>query len=128
MSDLSVEELNAHISRRALETLNPPRARRRPPVSTLVDIPAPPPAPGSLEEHLAAAKANRIENPEKTRVLDECYRQLDILNLDGWNFRIRDTHHLNRAGVHVDQLELNRVVLETLGRKIQEVITGREKR
>jgi hypothetical protein len=131
MSELSPREVEAGISRRALETLRHPRRNNRKPVhstTSLVDIPGtlikpevpPAPEPGSLAEHLAAAKQNRIPSPQKTAVIDRWDRALDLLNIDGWNFRIRDTHHMHK--VQVDEIALDRIELEALGRRIFEVL------
>ena len=114
MSELSAREVNAGISRRALETKLNTNGRK----PAVTDLPAG--DPGSLAEHLAAKLHYRIESPEKTAVLDTWDRSLDILNLDGWNFRIRDTRHIGR--ISVDLIECDRITLEALARKIHQVL------
>ncbi len=117
MSQLSEQECTAGISRRALETF---RSNGRKPPARDAKLAPRAPEPGSVAEHLAAGKKYRIESPEKTAVIDRWDRALDLLNLDGWNFRIRDTHHYR--SVEVDQIALDRVELEMLGRRIAEVL------
>lgn len=121
MSELSVREVNAGISRRAIDTLQSSFNGRKPAAKPKVPkVVEPPGESGSLEQHLAAAKKYRIEAPEKISVVDIWDRQLDVLNIDGWNFRIRDVHHTGR--LQVDTISLDRVELEALGNRIRRIL------
>lgn len=100
MSSLSANELNAGISRRALATL---KTNGRDQGET-------------LEQHLAAGATGSIM-PEKTHVLDLWNRTLDIVNLNGWNFEIRDTSYLGEKIESVAIL-VGRNELDQLARKI----------
>lgn len=137
MSNLSEQELTAGISRRALDTMRHSDNGRKPPARTRRREPAPtppPPAPespttegfvtpsepGTLGEHLAAQKYFGIEQPEKLSILNTWDRSLDLLNIDGWHFKLRDTSH--SRGVHVSEISIDRPQLEMLAQRIHQAL------
>lgn len=82
MSQLSTAECTAGISRSALATLtgrngNGHRARR----PHMPDAPQP----------LTSVDEKKAPVPELTHILLSHERQLDLINVDGWNFRLRKT-------------------------------------
>ncbi len=104
MTNLSQDELSAGISRTALAKIN-----RNGKAHT------------SLGEHLAARAESGVLTPERLCVIDTYDHCFDIVNLDGWRFRIRD---LRRSDTKLIQVELclDRPELELLGDKIRQIL------
>ena len=100
MSNLSAAECTAGISRAALATRKNGHA-----------VPAP--------SNLAAPG----RPPVKTAVLDTWCHSLDLLNINGFSFAIRDTQHMGPR-VEVTTIHFQRHELETLAAKIREVLSA----
>lgn len=111
MSELTPQELTAGVSRRALATY-----QRR---NSSNGHGSPLAKSETLNDHLAA---RAIGEPEKVPVIDLWDRNLDIINLSGWHFAIRETQHTNNA-VHVVEMFLRRPELEILAQRISQVLS-----
>ena len=108
MSELSARELSAGISRRALTSFQRNTNGRKSVESK------------TLEEHLAG---KAIGTPEKTAVIDQWNRNLDLINISGWHFSIRETDHSN-TGIHVVEMFFTRPELEMLSSRILQVLAA----
>ena len=97
MPELTQEECHAGISRAAIARI------RRNGQSQM-----------SLGEHLAVRKETGVLGPDREYVLDTYNRSLDVVNLDGFRFKIRDLRRndkdLNQVELCLDRPELERLV------------------
>lgn len=59
--------------------------------------------------------------PERTTVLKTWARDLDVINVNGWSFHVRDTQHLSDRA-QVTTLYLTRPEMEMLAKRISEVL------
>jgi hypothetical protein len=105
MSDLSSQEVTAGISRKAIASFQ--RNSKNGHKTT------------TLEDHLAG---KAIGTPEKTAIVDTWNRNLDLINVSGWNFGIRETEH-SHAGVRVVELFFTRPELQMLAERILKVLS-----
>src|SRR5580704_17885386 len=108
MSNLSQSEVTAGISRKALETLQRRNGHEK---TTKVVIPAN--GPGVRTDPPV---------PERVSVLQTWCHDLDLVNIDGWNFQVRDTQHLSGHNPIAIYLHLNRAELEMLEKRIHQVL------
>ena len=116
MSNLSQQEVTAGISRKAMATIRNGHGAHRnghksSSVATNVAIPISPPPP----------VAGRATVPEKTPVIDQWNRNIDLLNINGWTFHLRETLHIGTA-VHATEIQFTRPELGTLMRRIERVL------
>jgi len=68
-------------------------------------------------------RAPIVSEPEKINVLDSWSSSLDLLNLNGHQFAIRQTQHINDKA-EVTTIRLNRLELERLIKKVQEALSA----
>lgn len=117
MSQLSPEECQAGISRSALATIAGRNGHRR--QKHVPDAPQP-----------ATSVNNKAPVPELTHILLSHERQLDLINVDGWNFRLRKTfwqmNEVDNTVIYFTRPELEKLqatitqVLEKAGPRAQE--------
>ena len=131
MSELSRAECAAGISRAALATYNQAENRN----GNKPKAPAPIPdrrrrvdreIPKAAQEILPPApepiiSTQREPVPELTHVILTYCRQLDIINVNGWSFELRNTVH-QLGNVHASRLYLSRPELEKLESTIRRVL------
>ena len=104
-------EVSAGISRAAIENMN--RNGHRKPARS---------APPAIPDTSALTTSKNTEPvPELTHVLLTHNRQLDLINVNGWHFQIRDTHYA-LGTVQCGTLHLNRPELEKLELTIHRVL------
>ena len=96
MSNLSQEEITAGISRAAIAKIQ----RNGKP-------------PATLAEHLAARAETGVTSVERLYIVDTYDRAFDIVNLDGFRFRIRDLRRQDSA-IYCVELAIDRPELERL--------------
>jgi hypothetical protein len=109
MSQLSEQECAAGISRRAISSFQRKPNNGHRPIE-----------PNTLEEHLAG---KAIGSPEKTPVIDTWNRNLDLINMSGWHFGLRETDHSSN-GVRVVEMFFTRPELEMLAERIKRVLSA----
>jgi len=104
MSHLTAAEVTAGISRRALNTI-----RGNHSVTTKVDISA------SKTTKVGAELNAPGQPPIKTMIVETWCSSLDLINLNGFSYAIRQTQHLSDRA-DVTTIHLNRIDLEALVR------------
>lgn len=110
MSHLSQAEATAGISRNAIAAIQRRNGHSKNGATAI-----------SSGENNSYQKPHPAPPPELTQVLRTWCRALDIINIDGWHFRIRDTVHLGDRP-NCDVLTLTRTDLEALGNSIKRVL------
>ena len=106
MPDLTPMEVKAGISRAAIETMNGRRNGHKTRALPSADL---------------EVKPDSEPTPELTHVLITHRRQLDLINVNGWSFQIRDTHFA-LGTVQSGSLHLTRPELERLEQIIHRVL------
>jgi hypothetical protein len=113
VSHLSAAEVNAGISRRALETMH--MRNRRTSVTTNVGISA------SKTIKIGDEVNTPRQPPQRIPVVETWCTSLDLINLNGFSFAIRYTQHISDRA-DVTTVYLNRIDLEALIRKCSAVL------
>lgn len=111
MSHLTSAEVTAGISRRALNTIK----RGNHSVTTKVDIST------SQTTKVGTDASAPGQPPVKTPVVETWCSSIDLININGFSFVIRQTQHLSDRA-DVTALHLNRIDLEALVRVCKQAL------
>jgi hypothetical protein len=106
MSHLSQAEATAGISRSAIAAIRGRNGHRKNGADKLAES-------NSSDTSDTSQKPHPAPPPELTQVLRTWCRALDIVNIDGWHFKIRDTVHLSDVP-HSSTLQLDRPAMDAL--------------
>ncbi|MGH9501687.1 MAG: hypothetical protein ACRD20_02425 [Terriglobales bacterium] len=123
MSNLTQQECSAGISRKALQTVLSSTNGKKGNHDRV--LPVHPGQQKATKVAIPTEDSPGVRNappiPERTSVIETWNSNLDILNVNGWNFVIRETVHVadRPQGTY---LYLSRIELEVLGRKINQVL------